>query len=284
MHCVILGFGYSASAFARENRERFASVTVTARSDTKVAQLRREGWQALRFDGAEFEGGLVTALQSATHLLVSIPPDETGDPVIRYLGRAIRGAPTLARVFYLSTVGVYGDQGGAWVDETSPLRPISPRSRQRVAAEEAWQAMAAQLGFDFGIFRLSGIYGPGRSAIDNLRAGTARRIIKPGQVFNRIHVSDIAGALGAAITSPEPLGTFNLTDDEPAPPQDVVAYGAGLLGVPVPPDLAFENADLSPMGRSFYGENKRVSNARIKQHLGYRFRCPTYREGLAACL
>ncbi|MBN8533281.1 MAG: SDR family oxidoreductase [Rhizobiales bacterium] len=284
MHLLILGFGYSASAFAREIRPECASITVTARSAEKVDRLRAESWDALPFDGLTSAPALNAAVHRATHVLVSAPPSEVGDPVLRALGPRLLEAPVLKRVLYLSTVGVYGDHEGAWVDEESPLRPVSQRSLQRVAAENSWQVFAASRNIDLGIFRLSGIYGPGRSAIDNLRAGTARRIIKPGQVFNRIHVADIAGALSAAIRCNGPLGVFNLTDHEPAPPQDIVEFAARLLNVPVPPDIPFDEAKLSEMGRSFYGENKRVTNGLIRSALNYTFRCPTYREGLRACL
>lgn len=284
MHLLILGFGYSAAAFAREIRGECASITVTARSAEKVVRLCAEGWDALAFDGIRSAPELDAALARATHVLVSAPPSEAGDPVLRALGPQLHEASVLGRVLYLSTVGVYGDHEGGWVDEESPLRPVSQRSLQRVAAEQAWQAFAAHRSVDLGIFRLSGIYGPGRSAIDNLKAGTARRIIKPGQVFNRIHVDDIAGALCAAIRHPGRLDVFNLTDHEPAPPQDVVEFGAMLLGLPVPLAIRFEEAALSEMGRSFYGENKRVTNGLIRSALGYTFRRPTYREGLRACL
>lgn len=284
MNLLILGLGYSARAFALEARGLFPSIVVTARSPEKVARLRGEGWSALPFDGESASLELETAISGASHVLVSAPPGERGDPALRVLRAALAASPALKRVMYLSTIGVYGDHDGQWVDEESPLRPVSPRARQRLAAEEAWQAFARQKACDLGIFRLSGIYGPGRSAIDNLRAGTARRIIKPGQMFNRIHVADIAGALVAASHHEGPLGTFNLTDHEPAPPQDVVEFAALLLGLPVPPDIPFEAAELSEMGRSFYGENKCVANGLIRSTLRYRFRCPTYREGLRACL
>lgn len=284
MHLLVLGFGYSASAFAREVRAACASMIVTARSFEKVVRLGAEGWDALAFDGVQSNATLESALRRATHLLVSTPPSEAGDPALLVLEDALKAAPNLERVLYLSTVGVYGDHQGAWVDEESPLRPVSQRSRQRVAAEQAWRDFASLKGVDLGIFRLSGIYGPGRSAIDNLRAGSARRIIKPGQVFNRIHVSDIAGALAAATRHEGKLDIFNLTDHEPAPPQDVVEFAAHLVGLPVPPDIPFADARLSEMGRSFYGENKRVANGFIRSALRYTFRCPTYREGLRACL
>lgn len=284
MRLVIIGYGYSSTAIVGELSGNFEHLHITARSVEKVARLRQAGLAAHAFDGREILPALANALSNATHLLISAPPGEAGDPLLAAPGFAALAMPALRRIAYLSTVGVYGDHGGAWVDETSPLHPVSARSRQRVAAEQSWQAFAAARTLDLGIFRLSGIYGPGRSAIDNLRAGTARRIIKQGQVFNRIHVGDIGGAVALALTHGGSLGVFNLTDNEPCPPQDVVAHAARLLGVPPPPEVPFEEADLSPMGRSFYGENKRVSNAKIKAELGYRFRYPTYRAGLAACL
>ena len=284
MRLVIIGYGYSSSAVARALEGQAESLHVTARGAEKIERLRSDGTDALAFDGSALSPALATALSGATHLLMSAPPGEAGDPLLAAPGFSDLEVPALRRVAYLSTVGVYGDHGGAWVDETSPLRPVSQRSRQRVAAEESWQAFAAARNLDLGIFRLSGIYGPGRSAIDNLRAGTARRIIKPGQVFNRIHVEDIGGAVAHALLSKESLGLFNLTDNKPCPPQEVVEYAARLIGVEPPPEIPFEAADLSPMGRSFYGENKRVSNAKIRSDLGYRFRYPTYREGLMACL
>lgn len=284
MRLVMIGYGFSCAAIAREITPHCAGLHVTARGEEKVARLRGEGLDASRFDGTFLSDGLAQALAHATHLLVSAPPDENGDPLLRTPGFTPRAVPQLNRIAYLSTVGIYGDHQGRWVDEDSVPNPVSRRSHQRLAAEMAWQDLARGTGVELGIFRLSGIYGPGRSAIDNLRAGTARRIVKPGQVFNRIHVLDIAGALTKALTGNTSLGILNLTDDEPCPPQDVVAHAAAMLKISPPPETPFEKADLSPMGRSFYGENKRVSNARIKARLGYTFRCPTYREGLIACL
>jgi len=284
MKLLIFGFGYSAQAFAQLARPLCESLSVTARSVEKCARLTAEGWDALAFDGTRVSPPLAEAVAGATHLLVSVPPDAAGDPVLNAARPLLAKAERLTCVLYLSTVGVYGDHQGAWVDETSTVKPISARSLQRVAAENAWQDFAREKGCDLGIFRLSGIYGPGRSAVDALKAGTARRIIKPGQVFNRIHVKDIAGALLAAITHHGPLGVFNLTDDEPCPPQDVVDYAAKRLGLPLPPEIPFEEAALSEMARSFYGENKRVSNALIKQKLGYEFVCPSFREGIDALI
>ncbi len=282
-HLVIVGFGYSAAAIAREIGGRATRITVTVRSEAKAMALQQQGWETCVFDGSFLSEPLRLALESATHLLVSAPPDEAGDPLL-LSGLANVSTPALGRIAYLSTVGVYGDHQGAWVDEETVPRPVSARSLQRLAAEQAWQAFATSRAVELGIFRLSGIYGPGRSAVENLRQGTARRLIKPGQVFNRIHVEDIAGAVAVALSGTGPLGILNLTDDEPCPPQDVVAYAAGLMGITPPPEQPFETAELSPMARSFYGENKRVANARIKTVLGYAFRHPTYREGIRACL
>jgi nucleoside-diphosphate-sugar epimerase len=185
-------------------------------------------------------------------------------------------------VIYLSTVGVYGDHGGGWVDEKTPANPASERGRRRVAAENAWLAFGEARGVPVQLHRLAGIYGPRSNAIDDLRAGVARRIVKPGQVFNRIHVDDIAGAADAGFRHPDVTGPINVCDDEPCPPQDVVSYAAALIGVEPPPEIPFEKARLSEMGRSFYGESKRCRNGRLKRELGYRLRYPTYREGLAA--
>lgn len=283
MNLVVIGFGYSAAAIVAELRGTVDTITVTVRSEARAAALLQTGLRVAAFDGTTIPAALRQALGAATHLLVSAPPDVTGDPLLR-CGLAPADMPALRRIAYLSTVGVYGDHQGAWVDEDTPPHPASARSVQRLAAEEGWKAFADACSAELGVFRLSGIYGPGRSALDNLRQGTARRLVKPGQVFNRIHVADIAGAVALALRQDGPLGVLNLTDDEPCPPQDVVTHAATLLGVEPPPEQPFETAVLSPMARSFYGENKRVSNRRLKHRLGYAFRCPTYREGLAACL
>jgi nucleoside-diphosphate-sugar epimerase len=218
-----------------------------------------------------------------THILVSVPPDVLGDPVLRCCSEAlIARAPELAWVGYLSTTGVYGDHGGGWVDEDTPRAPLSARARARAAAEDGWLALHCDHGLPVQVFRLAGIYGPGRNQIEAVLNGTARRIVKRNQVFSRIHVADIVGVLEASMAKPDPGRIYNVADDEPAAPEDVVAFAAELVGRPAPPETAFENATLSPMARSFYGESKRVSNRRIKQELGYRLRFPTYREGLRA--
>lgn len=281
MRLFMFGAGYSSKAIARELKITAAWIGGTARSEDKMAALAKAGIEPFLFDGVHLPALTAGALREATHLVVSIAPDEAGDPVLHAVGETIRRNMRAVRwIGYLSTVGVYGDHAGSWVDEETPTRPVSKRSAQRLAAEEEWRRLGAQTGLPVAILRLSGIYGPGRNAFVNLRDGMAKRILKPGQVFNRIHVDDIAGA-AAMLASNEVGGLFNITDDEPAPPQDVVAYAARLMDVEPPLEIVFEDADLSPMARSFYSENKRVSNARIKT-LGYRFRYSSYREALEA--
>lgn len=284
-HLVCVGLGYSARAVA----DRLAGdpswrITGTARSARSAADITSGTGRVtgVAFDGTEPSAALAAALGEATHVLVSAAPDSSGDPLLNRHRADIAGAKSLAWIGYLSTIGVYGDHDGRWIDETAELRPVSQRSRQRVAAEDAWMALARESGARLQIFRLAGIYGPGRSAIDKVLDGTARRIIKPGQVFNRIHVTDIANAVLAGLSGAGTHTVYNVTDDEPAPPQDVIAHAAHLLGLPVPPDIPFEDANLSAMGRSFYGELKRVKNERMKSDLGVRLSYPSYREGLAA--
>ncbi|QGZ35994.1 SDR family oxidoreductase [Stappia indica] len=279
MRLFVFGLGYSADAFVRRISSRCEKITATTRSAEKAARLAERGITPVLFDGTAPSDGVRAALADATHVLVSIAPGETGDPVLAHHAADLAAARP-SWIGYLSTVGVYGNHDGGWVDEETPCRPVSRRSRQRVEAEEAWLAFAARHGIPVQIFRLSGIYGPGRNTFMNFEKGTARRLIKPGQVFNRIHVEDIAGTLEAAIGAGPTTRIFNVTDDEPAPPQDVVAYAAELLGVAPPPEQDFETAELSPMARSFYGENKRVSNERVKRELGYTFRYPDYRTAL----
>lgn len=278
---VIFGCGYSASRLLELHRTAFGTIAATFRRPEQGAALTERGILAFDFTAREMLDPLVAAIEGSRCVLVSTAPDEAGDPVLNRLSTR-RGAFAGKRIVYLSTVGVYGDHAGAWVDEDTPARPLSARSRQRLAAEQAWWALGAEQGAEVIAFRLSGIYGPGRNALCDLRAGAARRIIKPGQVFNRIHVDDIAGAILAAFRSEAPERVYNVTDCEPAPPQDVVAFAADLLGVPPPPEIDFATADLSPMARSFYGEVKRVANRRLHQRLGYALLYPTYREGLGA--
>ena len=289
MRLFVFGLGYSARAAVERMRPRLDAVWGTTRDREKAAGIEAIGVTSLEFDGSQpvhprsqGDADLAQSLAQADHVVVTVAPDEGGDPVLSRFREDLVALKPKSLV-YLSTVGVYGDHGGAWVDETSPCRPVSKRSRQRVAAESQWQHFAAETGVPVAIIRLSGIYGPGRGPFEKIRRGTARRVVKAGQVFNRIHVDDIAGIVEAALLN-RADSVFNGTDDEPAPPQDVLVYAAGLLGVPPPPEVAFEAAELSPMARTFYGENKRVRNDRIREVLGMRLTYPTYREGLRATL
>lgn len=275
------GLGYSALALARTLMPRGWTVAGTIRTEETRQVLAAEGIEAHLFDRGRPLADPGGALAGATHLLSSVPPDDTGDPVLD------RHAPAIAAaapewIGYLSTTGVYGDRAGGWVDETGDLRPVGTRGRRRVAAEMAWLDLHRTHGSPVQLFRLAGIYGPGRGPFEQVRAGTARRVVKPGQVFSRIHVEDIVQVLLASMARPNPGAAYNVCDDDPAPPQDVIAEAARLLGLDPPPEIPFEAAELSSMSRSFYEESKRVSNRRIKEELGVRLRYPTYREGLAA--
>lgn len=278
------GLGYSARALGQHLRQEGWYVGGTTRAPANAAALAADGFDAFVFDGTQPGSGVADALSRATHVVVSAPPDADGDPVLRHYAKALADSPVLEWVGYLSTIGVYGDRQGDWVDETTPPAPTSQRSQQRLAAENAWLDFGAKTNKRVDIFRLSGIYGPGRSAFDRLRNGTAQRIVKPGQVFNRIHVDDITQALCAAIAGRGIHRVYNVTDSEPAPPEDVVTFAAELLQIPPPPPVQFEHAELSPMAASFYGENKRVHNERLRQELGVALKFPSYREGLRAIL
>jgi dTDP-4-dehydrorhamnose reductase len=276
------GLGFSAETLARRLAAKGWKIAGTARDPVNVERLRRKGYDIVRFIGEPGNGAIAATLAGTTHLLHSIPPRTDGDPVLRHYRDEIARLSTLAWIGYLSTVGVYGNAAGAIVDETAEPHPNNERTRARVVAESGWLALGETTGRPVQVFRLAGIYGPGRSALDKLRAGTARRIVKPGQVFNRIHVEDIASVLEASIARPRVGAIYNVADDEPAPPEDVIAYGAELLGIEPPPEIPFEDADLTPMARSFYGDSRRISNARIKSELGVTLAYPNYREGLRA--
>jgi nucleoside-diphosphate-sugar epimerase len=269
-HLLCFGFGFSAQALARQlNRDEW-QITGTSRTVEGATAITAQGFENEHFDD------LKTIPATVTHIVSSVPPHAEGDPVLR------RFTDQLARPFewiaYLSTTGVYGNHDGAWVDEKTPLTPNTERGQRRLRAEREWQKRQAH------VFRLAGIYGPGRNVLENLRDGTAKRVIKPGQIFSRIHVDDIAGVLLASMARPNPGRAYNVADDEPCPPQDVVEYAAKMLGLAVPPDVPFEQAQLSPMARSFYEDSKRVSNARMKSELGYALKYPSYREGLKSLL
>jgi nucleoside-diphosphate-sugar epimerase len=279
MHVMIFGCGYSGSAIARAFGERGARISGTTRSEEKAEELRKAGIDAFLFDGATLSDRLRAAMADVTHLVQSIAPRDA-DPLLALLGQD--GAallPKLQWIGYLSTVGVYGDHKGASVTEETPCVPVSGRSKERLEAEEGWLALGAARGVPTAILRLSGIYGPGRNAFVNLDRGTARRIIKKDQVFNRIRVEDI-GASARFLSEHGLGGIYNVTDDQPGPPQDVIVEAARLMGVEPPPEQAFETAEMTPMARSFYGENKRVSNAKLKA-AGFRFAFPNYPMSLA---
>ena len=281
-HTILsFGHGYSAQALSRILLPQGWQITGTTRSEVKAEALADQGVAPLIFPG-DGDGDVADAIAQASHLLISAGPDASGDPVLNAVGDMISArARQFEWVGYLSTTGVYGDHQGAWVDENTPLTPSTRRGQWRKDAEEAWQAVP---GLPLHIFRLAGIYGPGRGPFAKVRDGTARRIVKTGQVFSRTHVEDIAQVLAASIAQPAPGTAYNICDNDPAPPQDVIAHAAELLGAPVPPAIPFETAEMTPMARSFYAESKRVRNDRIKTELGVKLLYPTYREGLAALL
>ncbi len=276
------GLGYSAEHLAELLAARGWRIGGTGTTPEAVERIRRLGYEGHIFDGEAPTARLASLLDSVTHVLISIPPDAAGDPVLRWHAVHLATAERLEWIGYLSTVGVYGDHQGGWVDETTPATPISDRSRYRLAAENAWLSFGRAHAKRVEIFRLAGIYGPGRSVVDDLRQGVARRIVKPGQVFNRIHVADIAATLLAAIEAPAKHSIYNVADDEPTDSETVMLYAADLIGVSPPPPITLADAKLSPMARSFYAECKRVSNRRIKLDLGVKLGYPSYREGLRA--
>lgn len=272
------GHGYSARALARRLIPQGWTVFGTTRNPAKVQALNAEGVIPILWPDGDLRG----AISKASHILCSAGPENEGDPVLAlWRDHILRASHRLKWVGYLSTTGVYGDHGGNWVDEDTPLTPSTRRGQMRLDAEQAWQSIP---GLPLHIFRLAGIYGPGRGPFEKVRNGTAQRIIKSGQVFSRIHVDDIAQVLEASINRPNPGRAYNLCDDDPAPPQDVIGYAAELLDLPLPPAIPFDQADLTPMARSFYAESKRVRNDRIKTELGVTLLHPDYRHGLRALL
>jgi len=279
----VFGLGFSAMTLARRLKAQGWNIAGTVRTPEKAAALRDEGVDAVVFDGNAPGDDVSRALDGADHVAISIPPGDAGDAVLRHHRADIAARSGAIRwLGYLSTVGVYGNHDGAWIDEDTPTDPVSPRNARRVVAEQDWLRFGEETGIPVMLFRIAGIYGPGRNALATVRAGRARRVVKPGQVFNRIHVADIAGVLEASIAKPRAGGIYNLADDEPAPPQDVIAYAAGLLGVAPPPEVPFDEADMTPMARSFYSANRRARIDRIKDELGVVLEYPDYRAGLDA--
>ncbi|PXW63671.1 SDR family oxidoreductase [Methylobacterium sp. B4] len=282
MNLFVFGLGFSGRHFVETERARFGTVRATVTEPARAESLAAETGFSVRAFGPESDDSRIAQdLADTDILLVSAPPGQDGDTALNRYRETIAGS-RIGWIGYLSTIGVYGDQGGAWIDETTPATPKSDRSRDRLAVEEAWLALGAETGKAVQVFRLSGIYGPGRNPIVKLREGRTQRIVKRDQVFNRIHVADIAATLAASIARPRAGAVYNVTDDEPAPPQTVIEHAAALTGLPLPPAVDFETARLSPMARSFYGENKRVRNRLIREELGVDLTYPTYREGLAA--
>lgn len=273
------GHGYSAMALAPLLLNNGWQIIGTTRSTERAQALRSTGVEPLIWPGEDMS----KAISLATHILVSAGPTADGDPVLEDWNYVLSNASP-EWVGYLSTTGVYGDHDGGWVDESTPLSPSTRRGQWRMDAEQAWQDLAAKADLPLHIFRLAGIYGPGRGPFAKVRAGTARRIIKKNQVFSRIHVDDIAQAILASINYPRPGAIYNLCDDEAAPPEDVIGYAAELLNLPLPDTINFERADMTPMARSFYAESKRVRNDLIKQELGVVLKYPNYRIGLQALL
>ena len=280
---VCIGLGYSAAHYVSISKQ-FDRVIGTTRSLRHAARPNERHVELIAFDGTTAPADLIARLEESDALLISAPPGESGDPVLAYLAGAIARGRTRS-IVYLSTIGVYGDSGGGWVDEDTQPRPASPRSVARLAAEKAWRRFGVENGKSVAILRLAGIYGPGRNALVTLANGTARRIVKPGQVFNRIHVGDIAQAIDAAIAC-RAAGIFNVADDEPTPPGEPLAFAAQLLDVPPPPEIPFAQAApaMSELALSFWQECRRVKNDKLKRELGVRLRYPTYREGLRTLL
>jgi nucleoside-diphosphate-sugar epimerase len=280
----VFGPGYSARVFADALRADGWRIAATCRSEERKAELEAQGIEAFLFDRGRPLADAKAALAGTTHLLVSIPPDAKGDPVLDQHARDLADLRTLDWAGYLSTTGVYGDTGGEWVSEAAWLKPTGERQKRRVEAERGWLNLYRQYGVPTHLFRLAGIYGPGRSAIDSVRDGTARRVDKPGQVFCRIHVDDIARTLRASMARPTLGAVYNVADDLPSPSHEVVEYACRLLGVAPPPLIPFDQAEMSPMAASFYADCRRVKNDRIKRQLGVTLAYPDYRTGLEAQL
>ncbi|HJN04782.1 MAG TPA: SDR family oxidoreductase [Alphaproteobacteria bacterium] len=279
-HLFCFGLGYSARLLAQQVLDEGWTVTGTTRSEEKREAIRGLGAQAIFFD----RGRPVPAraFSGVTHVVSSVPPDDNGDPVADLHGKDLAGLQTLEWAALLSTTGVYGDRDGGTVDEESELGATNRRGELRVIAERAWLALHEAHGFPAHIFRLAGIYGPGRSPLTRAAQGKASRIVKPGLVLGRIHQEDIVGALRASMAKPNPGRIYNLADDEPMPPQDITAYACTLLGIDSPPEIPYQEAEMPPRMREFYSDCKRVSNLRLKQELRYQLKYPNYRAGLDA--
>ncbi|MBV9969776.1 MAG: NAD-dependent epimerase/dehydratase family protein [Xanthobacteraceae bacterium] len=291
---LCLGFGYSARHYVVAHGERYAHVVGTTRSEENAGALAASTFGEHRvrmivFDGTSASPALLEAVSQANVLLVSIAPDDGNDPTLALLRNVVAAAPELTAIVYLSTIAVYGNHDGGWIDEDTPLTPALTRAQDRIEAERAWQALGEARGVPVAVIRIAGIYGPGQNALEAVKSGRARRIAKPGQVFNRIHVGDLADIIDAAVRLASTRGAggiFNAADDEPTAPGDPITFAASLLNLAPPPEIPFEEArkTMSPFAVSFYGESKRVRNVRVKSVLGVTLRYPTYREGLRALM
>jgi NAD dependent epimerase/dehydratase family enzyme len=278
-HILFFGFGFSAEALSRILPKSEWTITGTSRTPRGAEAIQKLGFNGVVFDE------LKSIPADVTHIVTSVPPDADGDPVLRKFGQELQTRATHFQwLAYLSTTGVYGDHEGAWVNEDTPLTPNTERGHRRLSAEKAWMRLHYYNALPVHIFRLAGIYGPGRNALESLKDGSAKRVIRQGQIFSRIHVDDIAGILAASMSKPNHGRAYNVADNEPCPPQDVISYGAELLEITPPPEIPFEQAELSPMARSFYMDSKRVSNDRVKEELGYQFLYPDYKTGLKSLL
>lgn len=282
MNLFVFGLGFSGRTIAERRIASGDHVAGTVRTHAKAQILSAAGITARVFGTDGHDAFIDADIARSDALLISVPPGEVGDPVLAAYRAQIAAAPNLRWIGYLSTIGVYGDHQGAWVDEQTPATPTNARSIERASAEQAWLTFGAEANIPVHIFRLAGIYGPGQSQLVQLARGTAKRIIKPGQVFNRIHVEDIARAVDASLARPRAGAIYNVTDNEPAPPQDVVTFAAALCAVAPPPEISLDDAGLTAMGRSFYAESKRVRNDLLRNELGVTLAYPTYREGLTA--
>ncbi|MDO5659231.1 MAG: SDR family oxidoreductase [Paracoccus sp. (in: a-proteobacteria)] len=279
MDLVILGHGYSAAALSERAVARGWRVFGTTRRDP--ARVTGAGAVALDWDRDQPE--IARLIREADAILSSVPTSRGQDPVLARHSDDLRKSRAFW-IGYLSSTNVYGDHRGGWVDETTPAAPSTTRAKARLAAEAGWRELAADEGLPLHIFRLAGIYGPGRGPFEKLRNGTARRLIKPDQIFSRIHRDDIGGAIWASVQRPSPGAIYNLCDDQPAPPEDVIAHAAALLGMTPPPSEPFETAEMTDMARSFYADSKRVSNRALRDKLGYQLEYPDYDSGLRAIL
>ncbi|QBR72029.1 NAD(P)-dependent oxidoreductase [Beijerinckiaceae bacterium] len=282
MKLFAFGLGYCARHFIARSGNAYESVAGTVRSAAKAEELKAENIEVLVFGPEHEDPSIAEKVAAADVLLVSVPPGISVDPVLARFGHRIASLRRPQTIVYLSTIGVYGDRRGEWVDETATPVPSSARSVARLQVEKSWAAIGKEIDKKVHILRLAGIYGPGRNALANLKSGTAKRIVKRGQVFNRIHVEDISRAIEAAVAYTGPSGIWNVSDDAPSPPQDVITFAAMLMGIDPPPEQQVETAEMSPMTRSFYAENKRASNWKLKDELGVKLAFPTYRVGLEA--